>query len=438
MLRLILAILLTTKTKKWATPLPLISWITIYLASLVTITNLHPISSNTIFLDPTRVRLARITLWITILVILRRWTTKNKHNKRSKFFSTCLVLNGLITLTFCVRTVITFYILFEITLFPILILIIMWGYQPERLKAVIFIAIYMIVTSLPLLLCIITVINPNAKFLPTLTIKKTFSYQAIFLILAFLAKLPIYLLHLWLPKAHTEAPVAGSIVLARVILKLGRYGILRIVLTLPTIFTSIKHFITPITLLGASITTWLCLRQHDLKETIAYASVRHIRLIASTVATKTQWATVAIILINISHGLTRSLLFSSANTIYENSASRAIASNKGLSSLTPLLVFYLLIALLANGGAPPFANLLREIIIFISLIKKTILTIFPLILMSFISMVYSIFIYINIFHGSPLKSINTINKISPHYLSSHLHLLIILPSLLLTQHISPT
>lgn len=151
---------------------------------------------------------------------------------------------------------------------------------------------YTVTASLPLLLaiCIIFYSN-NSTFIPLNTItlphQLSSSIGPLLLLSAFLVKLPLFSVHLWLPKAHVEAPVAGSIVLAAILLKLGGYGIIRVAMLFPKSLSIAKFPVIRIALIGAIITRIICLRQSDIKSLIAYSSIGHIGLIVAGIITGT-------------------------------------------------------------------------------------------------------------------------------------------------------
>lgn len=149
------------------------------------------------------------------------------------FLFTCFVLLVVLVLRFSIKSMLKFYILFELSLVPTFYLIIKWGYQPERLQASLYILLYTICASLPLLVSIIFfLVNDFNLDIKSISVTREFSYEyfcwSFFLMLAFFVKIPLYFTHLWLPKAHVEAPVAGRIILAGILLKLGSYGLVRI------------------------------------------------------------------------------------------------------------------------------------------------------------------------------------------------------------------
>jgi NADH-ubiquinone oxidoreductase chain 4 len=154
-------------------------------------------------------------------------------------------------------------------------------------------------------------------------------------LLRFLVKFPIFGFHLWLPKAHVEAPVAGSIILAAILLKLGGYGILRLSPFLKNINIIFNVFIF-FSLMGGCIIRILCLQQMDIKVIIAYSSVAHIRFAIANSLFYASSSVVGSFLVLLAHGLASSGLFATANLLYENFKSRNLLISKGLTSYIPL------------------------------------------------------------------------------------------------------
>ena len=360
--------------------------------------------------DLISLRMILLSLYILILIKLRQFLS----NYYKSLFFIFLILNLRLIFSFSTNNIIIFYFFFEWSLIPIFLIVVGWGYQIERIKSRFYLLIYTLFASLPLLIFIIILMNLygslSINFVYLNTLLFNYNIYMFIIIISFMVKFPMFFFHQWLPKAHVEAPVGGSIILAGILLKLGGYGLIRMLMFIN--YRNLILLLILFSLIGGSLLRIVCLINRDMKVIIAYSSVVHIALIIINILSKNFWRINGTIIIILAHGVCSSGIFSCANIIYERSHSRRIMLNKAKLNLFPIISRFWFLLCMANFGGPFTYNLLGEILLIINLNSIRSLILIIIMIISFFSATYSIILYSNLQQGTNNNLIYNISNFS--------------------------
>nr|YP_010837559.1 NADH dehydrogenase subunit 4 [Pycnarmon cribrata]WGC93524.1 NADH dehydrogenase subunit 4 [Pycnarmon cribrata] len=365
-----------------------------------------------------------LSIWICILMIMASENLFKKKYYLNFFMFNLIFLLIMLYLTFSVMNLFMFYLFFEGSLIPTLMLIVGWGYQPERIQAGMYLLFYTLFVSLPLLLGIFYIFNELNYMM--IYFLKFFNFNLYLLyfsmIMAFLVKMPMYFVHLWLPKAHVEAPVSGSMILAGIMLKLGGYGLIRVMVLLQEMGLKYNIIWISISLVGGFYISLKCFCQVDIKSLIAYSSVAHMSMVIGGIMTMNYWGFLGSYILMIGHGLCSSGMFCLANINYERLHSRSLYINKGMMNFMPSMSLWWFLIMSSNMAAPPSLNLMGEISLINSLLSWSWISMLMLMLISFFSAGYSLYLYSYTQHGKYYSGIYSFYMgLSREYLLLMLH-----------------
>lgn len=308
-----------------------------------------------------------LTTLLIPLCILASWNSVGHSLK--EFLIAFLFLDFLLIGVFCVLDLLFFYIFFESVLIPMFLIIGIWGSRERKILAAYYFFLYTLLGSVVMLIATLYILeqvgSTDYEVLLTFSfseIEQKFLWFAFFL--SFASKVPMVPVHLWLPEAHVEAPTAGSVILAGVLLKLGTYGFIRFSLPL---FPQASFFFAPlvytISAVGIVYTSFTAIRQTDFKRIIAYTSIAHMNLVMLGIFSFNNVGIEGAIFQSLSHGFVASALFLIIGVVYDRYRTRLVQYYGGLASTMPVYIFIFLFFTMANIGLPGTSSFVGEFLI---------------------------------------------------------------------------
>lgn len=346
-----------------------------------------------------------LTTLLVPLCLLASWDSVSFNLK--DFLLAFLALDFILILSFCTLDLFIFYICFESTLIPMFLMIGIWGSRERKVLAAYYFFMYTFAGSVLMLLAILHVSNITHGH-TTYEVLVTYSFSAkteatLFFpfFFAFASKVPMIPFHLWLPEAHVEAPTAGSVLLAGILLKLGTYGFIRF--TLPIIPYACFYF-TPIVytiaVIGLVFTSFTAIRQTDFKRIIAYTSIAHMNLVVLGIFSQNVLGIEGALLQSLSHGFVASGLFLVIGVVYDRYKTRIVQYYGGLAITMPIYTIVFLFFTLANIGFPGTSSFVGEFLILLGVFDVNTTVAFFGSTGVIISSMYSLWLFNRIVYGN--------------------------------------
>ncbi|YP_009054294.1 NADH dehydrogenase subunit 4 (mitochondrion) [Mya arenaria] len=330
---------------------------------------------------------------------------------------------------FLVSNVFFFFFFFEFSLLPTLWLILSWGFNPERLQAGVAMMLYTVCASVPMLVLLghfYTWCYSAEYLVIKFSTFDGFSWFGEFqwvawlwMMLGFLVKLPVFFFHTWLPKAHVEAPLAGSMLLAGVLLKLSIFGMMRLsdVFSMKSI-SVLSEFLLVFSAWGGVLTSCYCLCQSDIKALIAYSSIGHMSVCLMGVVSLYPLGWSGALCLGFAHGLCSPLLFSMAGSLYQWCRSQSMLLSKGLLLSYPSFALWWCLSCVLNSGLPPSLNFIGEVLSISSGAWTSLFLVLPGGMMCFLSGACCFYLYGSVCHGSASSMSTNVSNMSERYLST--------------------
>lgn len=324
--------------------------------------------SFTVGIDGISVFFLILTTLLIPLCILVSW---NVTSNAKDYFVAWLALEFFLLGVFTVLDLLIFYILFESVLVPMYLIVGLWGSRERKIRAAYFLFLYTLLGSVFMLLGILYIYYQvgTTDYETLLTVTFTLKEEKLLWLsffASFATKVPMVPVHIWLPEAHVEAPTAGSVILAGVLLKLGTYGILRFSFAL---FPTASFYFTPLVYSIASVgviyTSLTAIRQTDFKRILAYTSVAHMNLVIIGMFSFTNIGLEGAILQSLSHGFVASALFVIVGVVYDRHHTRTVKYYGGLTHTMPIYIMTFLFFTMANIGLPGTGSFVGEFLILV-------------------------------------------------------------------------
>jgi NADH-quinone oxidoreductase subunit M len=303
---------------------------------------------------------------LTPICILASWEAIQVRVK--EYMIAFLVLETLMVGTFCALDFVAFYMFFEGVLIPMFLIIGVWG-GPRRVYSAFKFFLYTLLGSVLLLLALLAMyLEVGTTDIPTIMAHDFPPQMQTWLWLAFLAsfavKVPMWPVHTWLPDAHVEAPTAGSVILAGVLLKIGGYGFLRFSLPmLPIASAEFTPLIFTLSIIAVIYTSLVALAQEDMKKLIAYSSVAHMGFVTAGIFSPNMQGMQGAIFQMLSHGVVSAALFLCVGVVYDRMHSRDIATYGGLVHRMPAYAAVFMVFMLASVGLPGTSGFVGEFLV---------------------------------------------------------------------------